>query len=283
MSRGAMAGISSTLTLQRLAQHSRAPLGDLSNGDHGLPARRRQRDNKDVDDSEKPDVEVQRFSLVSRGAPPVTRKRARYSNLLVPPGLAAHLGDRIQVCRCSECPGAGRQRLCRRDTELHPEYALLLNMVGAFEAECPTRVGSGGSLVTDACVREKSAFFILGPEKRAVGYVAAVVAANRKVLRQVAEDVASNTQCQKFTGESEVDESPHVLQIYVEPEFRRRGLAVAALSLLLRGHSTLAVDDPSWPVLQMLEGLSYATAGACDGPDGRPSVKFVHTIFADDK
>lgn len=277
-----MAGISSTVSMQRLAQQNRAPLGDLSNGENGLPSRRRPRE-KDADDGEKPDVEVQRFSLVSRGAPPVTRKRARYSNLLVPPGLAAHLGDRIQVCRCSECPGAGRQRLCRRDTELHPEYALLLNMVAAFEAECPTRSGSGGSLVTDACVREKSAFFILGPERRTVGYVAAVVAANRKVIRQVAEEEAGHIVGQKPTDDSEVDESPHVLQVYVEPEFRRRGLAVTALALLLRGHSTFVMDDPTIEMVKMVEGLGYTTAGASDSPDGRPSVKFVHKIFADDK
>jgi len=268
-----------------LAQQSRAPLGDLSNGENGLPPRRRPRDEKNADNIEKPDVEVQRFSLVSRGAPPVTRKRARYSNLLVPPGLSAHLGDRIQVCRCSECPGAGRQRICRRDTELHPEYALLLNMVASFEAECPNRVGSGSSLVTEACVREKSAFFILGPEKRAVGYVAAIVAANRKVIRQVAEEAASSPQPKPRSSQRdcEDDEPPHILQVYVEPEFRRRCLAVTALALLLRGHNTLIMDDPTWPVTQMLEGLGYTAAGASDGPDGRPNVRFVKTIFADGK
>lgn len=263
-----------------LAQQSRAPLGDLSNGENGLPSRRRPRE-KNVDDGEKPDVEVQRFSLVSRGAPPVARKRARYSNLLVPPGLAHHLGDRIQVCRCSECPGAGRQRLCRRDTELHPEYSLLLNMVSAFEAECPTRVGTGGALVTEACVREKSAFFILGPERRAVGYVAAIVAANRKVIRQVAEEDAGRTG-PKPADEGEVDESPHILQVYVEPEFRKKGWAHTALGLLLRGHSTCVMDDPTIEMVKMMEGLGYTAAGVNDSPDGRSSTKFVHRIFADE-
>lgn len=272
-----MAGISSTTLLQNMA-HRRAPLSDVSNGENGLPSRRRPRDDKLAEDAEKPEVEVQRFSLVSRGAPPVARKRARYSNLLAPPGLAAHLGDRIQVCRCSECPGAGRQRLCRRDTELHPEFALLQNMVESFEAECPNRGGSG-SLVTEACCREKSAFFILGPERRAVGYVAAIVAANRKVLRQVAEEAASPVKPSTHA----VAEAPHILQIYVEPEFRRRGLAVAALALLLRGHDTLEMEDPTWPILQMLEGLGYVAAGASDGPEGRPNVRFVTSSLADEK
>jgi GNAT superfamily N-acetyltransferase len=137
--------------------------------------------------------------------------------------------------------------------------------------------------VTDACVREKSAFFILGPERRTVGYVAAIVAANRKVIRQVAEEEAGNIAGQKSSDESEVDESPHVLQVYVEPEFRRRGLATTALALLLRGHSTFAMEDPTIEVVKMVEGLGYTTAGSSDSPDGRPSVKFVHKIFADDK
>lgn len=271
-----MAGISGTASMQRLVAQ-RAPLGDLSNGENGQPSRRRPRE-KDAD-SEKPDVEVQRFTLVSRGAPPTHRKRARHSNLLVPPGLTAHLGDRIQVCRCSECPGAGRQRLCRRDTELHPEYALLLNMVAAFEAECPNRVASGGALVTDACVREKSAFFILNAERRVVGYVAAVVAANRKVMRQVAEE-----EGQTPSDEGEVDETPHVLQVYVEPGSRRKGLAVTALALLLRGHSELIMDDPTMQMTKMVEGLGYVAAGAAgDSPDGRPQLKFVHKIFAENQ
>merc|ERR1739848_809035 len=112
-----------------------------------------------------------------------------------------------------------------------------------------------------------------------MGYVAAIVAANRKVIRQVAEEGASPQK-----PEGEVDESPHVLQVYVEPEFRRRGLAVTALALLLRGHSTLVMDDPTWPMTQMLEGLGYVAAGAAgDSPDGRPRLKFVHKIFADDQ
>lgn len=132
---------------------------------------------------------------------------------------------------------------------------------------------------------KKSAFFILGPEKRTVGYVAAIVAANRKVIRQVAEESGSpmRPKPQSPQQESEMDESPHILQVYVEPEFRRRGLAVTALALLLRGHNTLKIDDPTWPVTQMLEGLGYTAAGASDGPDGRPNVRFVKTIFAHEK
>ena len=142
--------------------------------------------------------------------------------------------------------------------------------------------------MTDACVREKSAFFILGPERRAVGYVAAVVAANRKVIRQVAEEAASPQKLpaqspprQKTTSDSDVDEAPHILQVFVEPEFRRKGLAVASLALLLKGHSTVIADvgGLECPVLQMLEGLGFAAAGAIDSPDGQHSVRFLRSIL----
>lgn len=121
-----------TRSLQRLAPQSRTPLGDLFNGENGRPARRRPRDSKDVDDVEEAVVEVQRISLVSGVAPPIAQKRSRHGILRVPQGLASHSRDRIPVCRCSECPGNGIERLYRRGTELNPEYALLLNMVGYF-------------------------------------------------------------------------------------------------------------------------------------------------------
>jgi len=268
-----------------MAQKNRMPLANLSNSENSLPSRRRPRDDGDIADAEKPLVEVQRFTLVSRGAPPVARKRARYSTLLAPPGLAAHLGDSISVCRCSECPGAGKnRRLCGRDTEMHGEYALLLNMVSNFEAECPSRIASG-TLVSDACCREKSAFFILGPGRRTVGYVAAVVAANKKVIRQAEDSSISNvaSQTKPSKAERKAAEAPHILQIYVEPEFRRQGLGTAALELLLQDHDNFMIDEPTWPVIKMLESLEYTTAGESDGPDGRPVVRFVQNHFAEQK
>lgn len=281
-----MAGLASAAALRGLvsAEINRAPLCDVSNGDIPIGGQTRRRPHESIEHEDKPEVEVQRFTLVSRGAPPASRKRARFSNLLPPAALEAQLGDRIQVCRCSECPGSGRFRLCRRDTELHPEYALLLNMVSGFEAECPSRTGSR-ALVSDACCREKSAFFILNPERRAVGYVAAVVAANRRVVRQIAEEtapsIAQSPGPRTVRRDAEVEEPPHVLQMYVEPEYRRKGLASAALALLLRGHDAVTVDDPTWPVLKILEGLGFSPGDAQDGADGRPMIKFIRSDIVD--
>jgi hypothetical protein len=157
--------------------------------------------------------------------------------------------------------------LCRRDTESHPEYELLLGMSRRFQAECPARADA--PLVGEACCREKSAYFILDQEATVVGYVAAIVAANRKVTAQKIFGVRQDTK----------DLAPTVLQIWVEPGFRRRGVALAALGLLLRGHETARVDDPTWPVIRLLECLGFAVACTEDcGEEGRPVVLFVkHT------
>jgi len=111
--------------------------------------------------------------------------------------------------------------------------------------------------VNEACCREKSAYFILGPDTTTVGYVAAEVAANRRVTSKVE------------------DASPTVLQIYVEPEFRRRGYASEALSMLLRDHEALRIDNPSWSVLRTVERLGYTPAGTHDGADGRQIVSLI--------
>lgn len=265
-----MAAGPSTPLIDRIAQRKRVPLADRSNDDATPLLRRRLHGSNDVDEEDA--IDVQRFTLVSRGAPPARRAPARHSELLAPLGLAAQLGQRIQVCRCSECPGSSKQRrLCRRDTECHTEYALLLSMNSRFEVECPTRCGNG-ALVTEACCREKSAYFILGPSSTTVGYVAAVVEANRKL---------PGRRESGMTREMGVSGSvPSLLQIYVEPEYRRQGLARAALTLLLRGHDCLIVDDPPWFILRMLESLGFKLAGAKDTVQGRPLVLLARSVEA---
>mmetsp|Transcript_1555 Transcript_1555/g.4003 ORF Transcript_1555/g.4003 Transcript_1555/m.4003 type:complete len:274 (-) Transcript_1555:76-897(-) len=235
-----------TTLLQRLAERKRAPLGDLSN-EAADPIRRRLLDTPAAANGA---VAVQRFTLVSRGAPPVKRAPAEHTVLLAPPGLVPQLGSKIQVCRCSECPK--KRRMCRRDTESHGEYALLLNMNSRFEDECTAR-SSVCPLVTEACCREKSAYFIMGANSETVGYVAAVVGANRRVPSRRQSGITAELQVPETT--------PELCQIYVEPEFRRQGLATKALHMLLRGHSTLVVDDPPAFVLHMLRGLGFHTLG----------------------
>jgi len=232
--------------MERMAHRKRAPLGELPIEDApNTPQRRRLLNSEDG-----AAVVVQKFQLVSRGAPPTKRAPVEHTVLLPPPSLTAELGERIEVCRCSECGHkAGRQRrLCRRDTESHGEYALLLSMNSSFEEECPSRSGAT-SLVTDACCREKSAYFILGPNSETVGYVAAVVAANRRVPGRRESLVTRDMQVPNTT--------PCLHQVFVMPEFRCRGLATAALAMLLRGHDTLLAEDPSSTVLKMLAKLGY--------------------------
>ncbi|CAJ1354473.1 unnamed protein product [Effrenium voratum] len=260
-------GLGSPGLLDRIYERKRAALVDL-NGTALNASRRRLRE---ADPEEQPEekVAVQRFTLVSRGAPPAKRGKFEHQLLRVPPRASAQLGPEVHICRCSDCDKHGvRRRLsgrrtCRRDTESHPEYALLLNLTDRFEAEC-AREGEG--LVHEVCCREKSAYFILGPGSTTVGYVAAEVAANRKVARRV----------QDPSGHDDDDKVPVVTQIYVEPEFRNQTYATQALQLLLREHSEVRVDAPSDAVCHILERLGFCRAGCKEGPEGRPIVSFAH-------
>lgn len=216
--------------LDRIYERKRAALVDLNGAADAPPRRRLRRGDPQENTEEK--VSVQRFTLVSRGAPPAKRKQpAQHEFLRVPPRDSVNLGDEIHVCHCSDCDKHGVQRrlsgrrTCRRDTESHPEYALLLNLTDRFEEECERE--NARDAVNEACCREKSAFFILGPGSTAVGYVAAEVAANRRV---------------QGVQDSDDDKTPFVTQIYVEPEFRKQGYASQALSLLLRDHGEVRVD-----------------------------------------
>jgi len=289
MSSSPLGAGSSPGLLDRIMERKRAALGDRSNVDSLDGSTRRQRPRlcpftptPATEDLSEEKVAVQRFTLVSRGAPPAKRKElAKNEVLQAPPRVAAQLGTDIQVCRCSECDRTGLRRrvsgtrLCRRDTESHPEYALLLMMSERFEGECLSRSG-GNTLVTDACCREKTAFFILGAGNTTVGYVAAELAANRRVRRdQASIDSAL---------EAPEDKVPTLLQVYVEPEFRRRGYATEALRLLTSEHATLRVEIPTLPIMRSLENLGFkALAGdgeARESEDGLPLVTFVKSTAA---
>lgn len=280
--------------LDRIMERKRAALCDRSNLDSVDTLPRRQRPRLDLvsdwntptrvaeDALESEKVAVQRFTLVSRGAPPAKRKElAKNEVLQAPPRVAAQLGTNIQVCRCSECDRSGLRRrvsgtrLCRRDTESHPEYALLLMMSERFEGECESRSG-GNTLVTDACCREKTAFFILGADKTTVGYVAADLAANRRV-RRAAESIDSALDAPE-------DKVPTLLQVYVEPEFRRRGYATEALRLLTQEHSMLRAEVPTLPLKRALENLGFKALSSegevRESDDGLPLVTFVKSAAA---
>lgn len=266
--------------MDRIMERKRCALVDLSNT-ADAPARSRARLEVSTTEESGDKVAVQRFTLVSRGAPPAKRAPALHSVLLAPQRVAAELGESVQICRCSECDRTGLRRrmsgtrLCRRDTESHPEYALLLNMSDRFEAECSNREGAS-ELVTEACCREKTAYFILGASSTTVGYIAAEVKANRKVKR-VNESMGTDAGA---LGEAD-DDIPLLLQVYVEPEFRQRGYALEALKLLVRDHQTLRVDAPAESVTRILDKLGFAPA-ATEDSDGRPLTTYVRTLFYED-
>lgn len=261
----------------------RSALGDRSNVESADVGARRLRPRLAMTGEEdlsadKLDVTMQRFTLVSRGAPPAKRGPAANQVLVAPPRVAAQLGTDIQVCRCSECDRSGLRRrmsgtrLCRRDTESHPEYAMLLLMCERFDAECADRPDDN-TLVTEACCREKTAFFILGADKTTVGYVAAELAANRKVrrLQESLESIDSAIEAPE-------DKVPTLLQVYVEPEYRRRGYATEALKLVTREHAMLRVDSPTLPIIRALGNLGYVPLAGDgevrEGADGQPMVTF---------
>lgn len=267
--------------IDRILERKRAALVDLNGAADG-PSRRRLR-LTDPEESPEDKVSVQRFTLVSRGAPPVKRAAAEHETLRVPPRVAVHLGDEVQVCRCSQCDRSGIRRrisgtrLCRRDTESHPEYALLLSMVDRFEAECSER-SRGGALVSEACCREKTAYFVLGPGSTTVGYVAAEIAANRRVLR-INESVGSDASEARPAGSE--DTVPTILQIYIEPDFRRKGYGSEALMKLLRGHDLVRVEEPGPALVSMLLSIGFAATGRDqEGKDGSMLSSFMRTASA---
>lgn len=264
--------------LDRILDRKRTALVEL-NGSEEAPPRRRLRVG---DPEERPEekVSVQRFTLVSRGARPGKRAAPQHGVLVAPPRAAAQLGQEIQVCRCSECDRQGvrrrmsGRRLCRRDTEAHPEYALLLNMTDNFETECPEHQNEGAGVVSEACCREKSAYFILGPGSTTIGYVAAEVAANRRV-RRAQDSFVSDASTSVLEEEGEEDKVPLVLQVYIEPEFRKKGYASEAFSLLLREHGTVKIDGPTPVLSHIMDTLGFKQAGSREGRQGRPVVTFV--------
>lgn len=75
---------------------------------------------------------------------------------------------------------------------------------------------------------------------------------------------------------------PLMTQLYVEHEFRKRGIATAALRILLRGVRALVVDAPSRPALLALEKLKFKLVGARAIPQGSVLCLFVRVAKNDE-
>jgi GNAT superfamily N-acetyltransferase len=81
----------------------------------------------------------------------------------------------------------------------------------------------------EASLQELDVYFIVQPNDVAVGYV---------VFRQVA-----NLFCRRKSPDPRVDDLLMLSEVYVEPRYRRKGMAAAALRVLLAGRPSVAISE----------------------------------------
>eukprot|EP00747_Dinoflagellata_sp_TGD_P030875 gnl/TRDRNA2_/TRDRNA2_134923_c0_seq2.p1 gnl/TRDRNA2_/TRDRNA2_134923_c0~~gnl/TRDRNA2_/TRDRNA2_134923_c0_seq2.p1 ORF type:complete len:328 (+),score=34.18 gnl/TRDRNA2_/TRDRNA2_134923_c0_seq2:58-1041(+) len=204
---------------------------------------------------------VQRFSLKSRrvmtgggygstalGRGPAT-PMAACMTLRPPPTLfssSEHLAEpcTVRLCLCSmeRSLQPGRNRLCRRNTGDHMEYGLLNAMARRFANEMGMPA-EDVSLAERVSAQQLEAYFLIEPSTdTAVGYVALSCS-------------GSSSSCAVFGSWGCSDGSfPTVVELYVEPESRRRGVATAAMRVLLAGRHGVIVAAGS-------AGITLATDG----------------------
>jgi GNAT superfamily N-acetyltransferase len=213
-----------------------------------------------------PATSVQRFLLRSRraarvshpyGGTGIAEAAAAYPLLKMPPGVACcSTEDLVRICPCSwqRALAPGRQRLCQRDTEEHPEFRLLETMGRRFRQEIgalPMAVGTP-SIAGRASLQHLEVHFILQPDGRSdtvVGYVALSSEGDAHDRPLGLVRAPGGTSFLEF------------VQLYVEPEFRRRGVATAALGVLLARHKALLVDSRG----DGADNLPRAAAGSAAG------------------
>jgi len=198
------------------------------------------------------------------------------ASLCVPSRLSAQLGNTIALCTCSlqlakaarasgrvvsdavvsDSRGQrGQRRLCQRLTNEHAEYDLLYEMSEAFELE--TRVLSD-SIVVPACTRDNITAFILGPRAAIHGYICVLPSFEHaaKVNAPGLNDI------DKQRAEHLPPLLPLILQIFVESDFRRKGVATEALRASLRGQLAAIVVGPNKVVCKALVTIGFIVAGA---------------------
>lgn len=200
-------------------------------------------------------VMVQQFSLRSRLADS-GHSRAPTSksdgpaptscrNILVQPGeTSLRFNSLVQLCPCSWHPNLshGQPRpLCQRNTEEHDEHALLDTLCRRLAAECGVSVAP--TLARDACLRKRDVHFIISP---------LCPTENVKTESPVVGYIATRSDLVSLQSEAVVDAPLLVIsQLFVEREFRGRGLAKGTLTMLLNRKSVLGLDA----VTPDLEGL----------------------------
>lgn len=244
-----------------------------------------------------PHTQLQRFSLLSRTAVPGARP--------VIPGHRefrhqARVGlERVVCCCCSweEPLNPERRRLCDRRTEEHSESELLRAMnrrfVADFEKGGPPvladRAGrqevevhwlldcqEGGAQVEVEAEDEEEE----GEEDRArpplvVGYVS--------ITRTYRHRVAPNVpDLDRDLPRRAPARAPLLTQLFVEPGYRQRGYATAALRALLAGRDAVAVDAPTPATLHILGKLRFILVGGRDNGEGQALCLFLRASKSDE-
>jgi len=173
---------------------------------------------------------VQRFSMKSRrvsnnasGNPMARAPTRRCANLLDLVKVSPSSWQRDVVC--------GRRRLYQQDTNGRCEIELLETMRCQFAQECDCdSVGSN-----KASLQELDVYFIILPNDVAVGYVAFRQVTNlfgsEETPDAIAEDARSPKQLLMLS------------EVYVRPEYRKKGMAAAALCVLLAGRRSVAISE----------------------------------------
>jgi len=206
---------------------------------------------------------VQRFSLRSRSHPYAQDGRSLLqpgrTNLKPPPDMVEGFPAVVKLCRCSWVGRLERnqKRICERQTDDHEEFWLLDSMSRAFYGE-QAELEGGEALLTEeqtqvAFKATKSLLdvsFIIEPGHDTVlGYAAlrrAGVAATP--LSSPASPVSRSGTSSPATQTSSLGRPPTpglpmvLSQLYVTGQFRRRGIATAALRVLLAEKHAVAVE-----------------------------------------
>jgi GNAT superfamily N-acetyltransferase len=169
--------------------------------------------------------------------------------------------------------------LCNRGTNEHEEFNLLEAMNRRFIEDCR----SGGEyIISRACNLELEVFFILAaPTDTVVGYAALLPSYEHGIEPGSAglEPKASALAAALASP----GPAPCLTQLYVEPDFRRKGMATSALRVLLARHSLMVVDAPSLGTARAMLALGFQPVGARLGVDSNPQVLYAWSMGAKDQ
>jgi len=209
-------------------------------------------------------VSLQRYSLCSRARVDACKTLPGCQVLQPPRRLFNDVGCTVSCCQCSWAASLQptAKRLCRRETDEHQEHRLLSAMGQGFADEqqnfcrdCPTSSSNGQS----------ETHFVLDPKTQPVPAV-----------------LGFATMFRNLDAESPSDRATVLTHLFIEPEYRERGVATTALKMLLVGCNTLFVDRPSYEMVRILKRLRFEHVGQGALEAGRSFQLFTRTATGDE-